>query len=684
MSISAVPGAPLGPSFTITAVLPQSLRTHVVVDSALTAPAWEELPVAARTVECLASSGNAADAEAASANVLVLVDGIPDEMEQLTLSRILARQLRLMQPFSWIGDKVLLWGLPLASRESGGTVRWLSDRAAGSPMPVSQPKPPPEAGAWGLPHVVHAAGPAIPEPTGGWPSREDQIDRWSVQLPFSAEELADRIDGPVYDAWRLLTATRLPLNERDTALGVIQGSRAEDDRYTIGLAKQHMSRFELNRLLSVLVDRTGAPMGDRWVAGDDRQLVVVVSGGHKDAGCYAPPDELVVMSAEDTGAHPLVAARSDARGTDLTGADWPKGGKQATPELRAVFAHELGHALLLGDEYGGLHQLPATWTWFADEEANLQVELGPDGLSNGTALQGDRIRWNHPRIARAFVLRDEAPIAEVSAQSADPVRELDGRLAYAVQLEPGQLQSALTDGFDLVGGDHPVLFMRTRARLTDRLDEWQLSPAVDLAGAEPSSDVVYVREQAPGALAPFASVVMSPQGLANAPILFVPVPKAVEADGWARLVPKRVRDHVTRSKRPLDAPSLKDQAAAWTCPEHAAEVDAGWPKMTNRPPLPKGKPFFPARRIPAVWTGGSLYDCGLFHPTSHSIMRGHVSRKLLSPAPSDVYVPRGDVPLPLTGEVNEFDPVANYLLIDRLDPTRHHELEHYLALRDPD
>ena len=106
--------------------------------------------------------------------------------------------------------------------------------------------------------------------------------------------------------------------------------------------------------------------------------------------------------------------------------------------------------------------------------------------------------------------------------------------------------------------------------------------------------------------------------------------------------------------------------------------------MRNRPPLRKGQPFFAARRVPAAWTGGMVFDCGIFHPTSHSVMRGSTVRTLDHPGEQDVFVSPSDVPLPDTGEPGEFDAVASYLLIDRLDPAQHHQLERFIAIRDPD
>jgi hypothetical protein len=484
------------------------------------------------------------------------------------------------------------------------------------------------------------------------------------------------------------------LNECDTAFGVVQGSRTATyaapgspriggSWRDIGFYPRRMSRPELNRLLALLFDRTGAAMGERWTTGENRRLVVVLSGGHVDVGNYLHSDELVVMAVEASGQDPKVTSRVLSPGIDVLGAAWPVGGGSVASmdHLRGRFGHELGHAFGLGDEYGGEHQLPASKLGRVAVYANLQAEDGASGVSDGTALSGERMRWNHLRVARAFLLREDQPILEVLADSVDPPHDVDGRVAYRVQVQQGQLELAVNDGFDLADGTHPVLFLRTRSRLTDTLDTWDLSPPVELIRCEPSFDLVYVREQAAGAFAPFKDLVALLRFRTHAPILFAPVPKAVEPDGFARLLPKLVRDHVTASARPLDAPSRAAQAA-WTCP--AQGNDSSWPKMRNRPPLRKGHPFFAARRVPALWTGGMVYDCGLFHPTSHSIMRGSTSRALLDPGPADVFIPPGDLPLPDTGDPGEFDAVASYLLIDRLDPTRHHDLERYLALRDPD
>jgi hypothetical protein len=691
-SISADPDVAIGATISVDATLPASLLSRPLSVTAVIAPAWEELSTVERTVECLGGAGTAEDADKAGANILILADGLPDPQEQLALARALGVLLRRMRPFSWVSDKVQLWGLGLPSRQTGGTARWMADTADGWPLPVTRPEPPPATGAWEVAHLLHVAGPSVPEPAGGWPSLEDQLDRWSVQLPFSVDELAARVTEETYQRWQ--RETRLPLNERDTAFGVAQGSRTatyaapgarEADRYRdLLLRASRVTRAELDRLLGVLVDRNGAPMGDRWTTGRDRGLVVILSGGHAGVANHLPADDVLIVGVEEAGESLLVTSRGDGRGSDVTGAQWPVTRNNAATwqVLKARFTHELAHALGLGDEYGGVHQLPAAELARCATYANLHAEAGTDGLSDGARLRGERMRWNHLRIARAFTLHEGQPIAEVLEDSVDPPHSVDGRVAYRVQVQTGLLEAALNDGFDLNDGSHGTLFLRTRGLPGDPLDAWELSPAVELIEGDVPFDVVWVRERVAGAFAPFRDLVVRTASTTSAPILFAPVPKAIEADGWARLVPKLVRDHVTASGRPLDAPSRADQAV-WACP--AGGNDSGWPRMRNRPPVRKGRPFFPARRVPAAWTGGMIYDCGVFHPTSHSVMRGSTSRTLESPAgPGDAFIPPGDVDLPRPGEANEFDPVASYLLIDRLDPSRHHELEHYIALRDPD
>jgi hypothetical protein len=685
---TATPGA----TIPFTATLPPALLDTQVTFDAVVAPAWEELPEDERMVECLGGSALAADADEATANILVLVEGVPDRDEGLVLARALASRMHRMRPFSWAADKILYWGMWLPSRQSGGTLRWMADTADGWPLPVTRPEPPPATGAWGLDHLIHVAGPSAPEPAGGWPPLADQLNTWSVHLPYTVAQLTARVSEATYQQWQ--AEARVPLNQRDTALGVIQGWRTatyakpgarEAGRYRdLHFGRASVSRAELDRLLGALVDRNGDSMGDRWTQGRDRRLVVVLSGGHADVGNFLFEEQLVVMGIERSGETPLVTSRSDDRGSDVTGARWPVGTAHAaaTHLLVGRFAHEIGHALGLGDEYGGEHELPAESVPFCTLYANLQSEDGDRGLSDGTRLQGDRIRWNHLRIARAFTLRKDNPILEVLDESVDPVREVDGRIAYRIQVEAGQLDAALADGFDLNDGSHTTLFLRTRDLTGDILDTWNLSSPVELIRSEPFFDLVWVREKEAGAFDPFRRIVEGRLGSATyPPILFAPVPKAIEPEGWATLVPKLVRDHLTASGRPLDAPSRSEQAA-WTCP--AMGNDSGWPRMRNRPPIRKGEPFFPARRVPAAWTGGMVYDCGLFHPTSHSIMRGDSSRNIYSPTDGDTFIPPGDVDLPKPLEANEFDPVASYLLIDKLDPSRHHELERLMALRDPD
>ncbi len=682
-----------GESVQLLCMLPVQLGAMPAGGQGVVAAGWEERPAAELTVECVTGVGTAADADAAAANVLILCDGVPDAADQLNLARALGRRTAAMPPFSWVGPAIRFWTVPVVSREPGGTWRAPVYARTGDthgasdlrfPVPV---KPPETPTTWLYDRVLHEMGPAGPAPSGGWPELPDQIDRWELLQPYTAEELTARIAEGPYEVWTRTTATSIALNERDSPFSVRRDDRrGGKPKPSMEFDPNRFSRGELDRLLGALIDSAGTPIGDRWTTGDDRRLVVVMCGGQARSGHYSPADEMVLMSLDGGGKDDFLRELPGVPGVEYAAPWWPTGPPAfaAGHELRALFAHELAHALGLGDEYGTEAQLPHP-VW-AQDAANLQAEAGDDGLAGPGGLDGERIRWNHHRIARAFLLERNATIEEVPPNSVDPPHEVDGALAFIVRLQPGQLQRAADDGFDLADGLHPVLVLRSRPTPRKPLDDWIVSPPVSFLGRDLATDRVHVREFVSGSLAPFLADLDARRAEMGDPILVATVVKLSEPGGQALLVPKMIRDHVTSTRRPLDAPPVST-AATWACVDDGLSQDSTeWPALTNRPAgLGKGRPFFPSRRVPGVWTGGHTFDCGVFHPTAHSIMRGSIA--YAPPAgvpPEELVTPPGGEPLPEIGHVNAFCPVARYLLIDRLDPTQHHRLEAQLSSWDPD
>ncbi|MEM7341407.1 MAG: hypothetical protein AAF467_22325 [Actinomycetota bacterium] len=666
---------------------------------------WEVLSPADRTVTCLdASSMRAADADAAAANVLILGDGFTSAQRLEDFARGLAVYTKRLPTFRMLGDRFRFWVLPLVGHTGGVSVRTLAtDTIGGAHAPPQEPtdtRPP-----WIDTDLLHLIGyPSTEVANGPAPTLSQAAVDWSQLYDVAATDIDSgdpanpALQQSDINAW-LANSQRVPLNEADTLYGVVRGTRTsvEDDR---SFSLRQIRRDELDRLLGNLVDADGTAMGSRWTAGGiDGRLIFMLLEGHTEAAVFSPGNGMVLAGAQqETSAQRRNASVASPSGNGLDAVPVSSGPFTSVsaamirrPGLRSTFTHEFAHALGLGDEYGGSHDLPADRA--AEVAGDPNLALHSDVF--GAGFDPDAIGWARwHRIRHALRLDPGDPVATLPTSghpSGEAPVDGSGHVAYEIRFQPGEIMGARVGSrvpeLAAAGSTtptEPVIFVRERN--ADVLGPADAIGPLTLLWVDEAGDRVVVRETAPGMVP--TSVLNLSTDRRSAPIAFVPVPKPAEADGFARLLPKTVRDHLATTRRPLDAyPVSTHPISTWTRFDTPSS-GSDWPKMLNKPTTGSKKLFY-ARRVPALWTGGLTFNYGVHHPTSHSVMRGSSSRTYKGPAtslpPGETGLPSGDVgALPGVGDPNHHGPVGEYLLVDRYAPELHHLVEARLARADPD
>jgi hypothetical protein len=158
-------------------------------------------------------------------------------------------------------------------------------------------------------------------------------------------------------------------------------------------------------------------------------------------------------------------------------------------------------------------------------------------------------------------------------------------------------------------------------------------------------------------LSPLAGATLPPF-IAAGDLLIATVPASLSplSDDLTLIAPK-ILSHLGTTKGPLNAPP--NNSPPRICAASAQPFGAMTP--TNLPDgLPKRKPANKAN-IVGLYDGGDEYDCGVFHPAGLCLFRTN--------------------PGPRTAR---FCQVCRYLIVDRVDPMMHKELDEIYKLEYPE
>jgi hypothetical protein len=526
------------------------------------------------------------DGMGSAANVLILPDGFVDDpnhpgLEKLRfegLARQLVHQLRTRQrtrPFDVLRDKLNYF------------MAWIPSR---------------EAGISTLPTVERS------KVVG----RPDQ----AVEVETATEK------GFVPLEWSIpVTNTRFLLNERDTAFHTAFGNRPRakhgDELRSVG---GHPLRFDdgaFNDFLGALRKPSGGAVGAAWASGGrDEDRIIILCRSLRDGGSNnprQPTGRYICMTLGERDHHEIEDHLSDF-GKDLLPDSIP-----ARMDLESVntAAHELGHSLMLGNEYGGDDEAPtdantleqiAKWT-------NIQARAT---LIKGGDLHADEIKWRWPRIEKAGVLKARLPSGG----------------GYRVVLEGGH-------GKPFVKGD--VVRLRLRPLITAGRHSDRFIVDNEVTGDELQLMALVAPPFVPGNFQPGSVLFAAVRG-----------PDPNPADHIfgedLQLVHEGTVARINATHNPLNA--LDKALPNRGCPGEAKTPTPATNFLDGKAPKP---PHF-SSWIVGLYENGDGFNCDVYRPTGVCLMREH--HLFVDPTKS-------------TESSYQFCTVCRYVIVDLLDPTLH-------------
>jgi len=506
----------------------------------------------------------------------------------------------------------------------------------------------------------------VASPEAGVSVLEEVETTGVVGGPDTAEYRSTNVaEGNVAAAWHVGTpsvnATRVLLNERNTAFHVVLGGRPNAARFyrfaTPRLnTSQRIGKTNLDDFFAALRGPTtpGLRVGKVWMRpdeadgdplrGKDEGLVVFVYRCHRAegvnyAGSLAGKHLCVSLCEEDDAFH-SVQANPNGDGLDVIPDSIPA---RVQLQMCSLAAHELCHTFSLGDEYGSDYPgrntsvpptvLPPDHIAAVRKHPNVQARA--DLLTNGS-LDADKIQWRWPRIEKAGVLAE--PLDPLSSVGAPPFR---------LRLEPGHATLFKADD---------VVRLRKRPLLMSGPPSYRLR-VVDVQDNSLVVDPLEPTPDAEAQLAPYyvrGSIVMAPRRGPDSgtrlgdDLLLVHESAITVIDDT----------HNPLNARPLDAPNRPcGEVLTVNTPTPATNFEEEPP----RPPRQSGL------RV-GLYENGASYDGDVYRPTGMCFMR--TSRVLSEENQAGEDLTASDQRL-----YQRFCPVCRYALVDLLDPSQHGRID---------
>jgi hypothetical protein len=574
-------------------------------------------------------------------NVLFFGDGFSADPADRTAFESIANKIshdlktdRLTRPYDVLATSMNYWRVFVPSASRGISVRCeVFTRVMGGKLMARTVPPalkPPAAGAWGIEHLIYAVG--LPMPTDVAPAGEAAAAatarrtalraRWAA-IARTAPTVATVSDALIEQWARIGTRTFVDEIDAFPAMG-LGGRPAADNSSTVPFLALHDDRGgaagldgfyrALRASNNVALSGAGSDaLGILWAEDradcrfDNRSLVVVLSA--VKGGRAQRTSRHIDISLETSNADiPVIAAAGRQAVTLDASSPLPT---TVDRDVWRVMSHELGHSFGLGDEYVDLPGSFVAPESTLDQWGNLTSEAA---VVTGGRFSSALVKWNWRRVAKAATL--VGPIAPPAGTEFD------------IKVELGQ-------AFQFMAGDKVRLRERTHKQVLRR-DPFECSSELVVVSRSAAGDVLRVRGSPnPVELARFGS----------GSVVYIAVPLPGGGAGEARLIAPKVAKYIDDNNRPL-TPWPVDPAAQigvdaegrlrgslTQVPAYDGH-DGGWSHRNDA-------------RVVGLYSGGSRFGAGIFHPTGTCMMRNSHS------------------------DSSAFCAVCRFVMVDLIDPQQH-------------
>lgn len=631
-------------------------------------------------------------------NVLIAACGFPaaaqDPFREIALAIVdrLSRN-RLYQPYGYLSGSINFWRLPIVSNEAGVNVRpelrvyFQNDQLVAGPMFLPR-VPPASLADWTVTHLLYAVGLPVPgdlslikdAQTQQVPADLDSVKkrkpdeftygalftRWkTIARPISGISL-DQVPVELAHQWIVL-ADRTFVDDVDAFPAVAVGDTPElgidPDLSSLGYDFRRNSSDVLDQLLrrvtalpnpadGSVIRLDGLPpdnaLGNVWVVNpfdeetprdwkfNNTRLVVGLCNstiGRANARILTRLELFMTKGPNTEVFEALPVTRVAGRSALKLALDIPFRGALDDPTFE-VFAHEVAHNFMLGDEYS---EVEGTYTDDEDSlshDGNLTTEATVKDPGGIVAI--DQIKWNWHRIRKSAVFTRRL-VFHGNGLFHCTVRGGVG-LRFAprdkVLLRRREPDTAIGRAIAIVS---PIEFEVKQVHKTNIND-----------GNDVTNMTIVIQADDPFIDGP---MIVATFGMG---VMYLPVPApqtVVPARPYLTLIPPAA-ERILRSTGLAMTGKVCDLHANGRT-VHAPVADPEGKLTPNILP-----------HVVGAYFGGKRHTCGVLRPTAMCMMRDHT----LEPEEykKDMKAPQG---------VSKFCVVCSYVMIEYADPDQHWRLD---------